>query len=170
MWKFNDEITLYQLFTVAVLGASENGDRNGSALGPTSLFHDTMSPSNAHFAALRAKKRKAAGNDTKSTDPVASTSASSSASSLKQQQQQRRKERRLGALNWHNIALPSEIGFDDAGGLLELDEVEGVDVVYGADGRISFQVSHPISPCEQIIRRRGPGRIIAEMSIAVDLS
>lgn len=42
-------------------------------------------------------------------------------------------------LGWKSIVLPAELGFDDDGGLLELDEVEGVDVVY-EDGRVAFKV------------------------------
>ena len=42
-------------------------------------------------------------------------------------------------LNWSSIVLPSEFGFDEAGGLLELDEVSGVEVIYG-DGLVTFRV------------------------------
>ena len=42
-------------------------------------------------------------------------------------------------LGWKSIVLPAELGFDDDGGLLELDEVDGVDVVY-EDGRVAFKV------------------------------
>lgn len=96
-------------------------------------------PGSAHFAALRAKKRKAAAGAQSKVSTTGHPTVSESG--VSRPATRRRKERRLGALDWHNIALPSEIGFDDAGGLLELDEVEGVNVVYGTDGRVSFQVS-----------------------------
>lgn len=49
----------------------------------------------------------------------------------------------LSNLKWKSIVLPSEFGFDEDGGLLELDEVEGVDVCYGADGILTFGVRRP---------------------------
>ena len=49
--------------------------------------------------------------------------------------------KKIGQLKWQNIVLPSEIGFDEDGGLLELEEVDGVEVVY-ADGVVSFRVSN----------------------------
>ncbi|ORY72598.1 P-loop containing nucleoside triphosphate hydrolase protein [Leucosporidium creatinivorum] len=93
-----------------------------------------MAPSNNHFAAIRAKKRKAdAANPKPKADPTAAVVARAEPKPL------RKKEQRVGNLDWKNIVLPSEFGFDEDGGLLELDEVEGVDVVY-ADGKVSFQV------------------------------
>lgn len=50
--------------------------------------------------------------------------------------------RKIGGLPWKNIVLPSELGFDEDGGLLELDEVEGVQVLYGS-GLVTFTVSLP---------------------------
>ncbi|KAM0792433.1 hypothetical protein ACM66B_005110 [Microbotryomycetes sp. NB124-2] len=94
--------------------------------------------SNKQFAAARARKRK-----------------------LKQQQQQERQEqvgdaveqpaprqspkkktaRPLSQLRWSRVSLPStEIGFSEDGGMLELEEVDGVDVVYG-DAGVTFEVA-----------------------------
>ncbi|SCV69134.1 BQ2448_2154 [Microbotryum intermedium] len=47
---------------------------------------------------------------------------------------------RAANLAWKSIALPSEFGFDEDGGLLEIDEVEGVDVVYVAAG-VQFRIN-----------------------------
>lgn len=93
-----------------------------------------MATGNNHFAAIRAKKRKAdAANPKPKAAPVEAVARAAP-------KPLRKKEQRVGALDWKNIVLPSEFGFDEDGGLLELDEVEGVDVVY-ADGKVSFQVS-----------------------------
>lgn len=59
----------------------------------------------------------------------------------------KRKTLQIGGLPWKNIVLPSELGFDEDGGLLELDEVEGVQVVYGA-GLVTFTVSLPLRMTE----------------------
>ncbi|GAA6016893.1 hypothetical protein JCM11491_006904 [Sporobolomyces phaffii] len=85
-------------------------------------------PSGQHFSALRAKKRKLG----PSTPKVAS-----SASSVKVQPKFRNAT--TSTLDWKNIQLPGELGFDEDGGLLELDEIDGVDVVY-EDGRVQFKV------------------------------
>lgn len=92
-------------------------------------------PGNNHFAAIRAKKRKV-----DAANPPLPTPTPSSLPVVPLKPREIRKEQRVGNLAWKNIVLPSELGFDEDGGLLELDEVEGVDVVY-ADGRVSFQAS-----------------------------
>ncbi|KWU46439.1 P-loop containing nucleoside triphosphate hydrolase protein [Rhodotorula sp. JG-1b] len=90
-------------------------------------------PMNAHAAArLRAKKRARSSAAAEQTDGTASSA----------QPAPRAKRMRTAApkdLGWKSIVLPAELGFDDDGGLLELDEVEGVDVVY-EDGRVAFKV------------------------------
>jgi ATP-dependent RNA helicase DDX24/MAK5 len=93
-------------------------------------------PSGQHFSALRAKKRK--------LGPSTSKSASKTSSSLKAAPKFRNAT--PATLDWKNINLPGEFGFDEDGGLLELDEIEGVDVVY-EDGRVQFKVSSsPLLP------------------------
>jgi ATP-dependent RNA helicase DDX24/MAK5 len=52
----------------------------------------------------------------------------------------RTRTERASNLAWKNVVLPSEFGFDEEGGLLELEEVEGVEVVYG-EGLVTFRVS-----------------------------
>ncbi|KAK4701559.1 ATP-dependent RNA helicase DDX24/MAK5, partial [Phenoliferia sp. Uapishka_3] len=52
----------------------------------------------------------------------------------------KRRTEQISNLKWKSIVLPSEFGFDEDGGLLELDEVDGVDVCYGEDGRLTFGV------------------------------
>ncbi|KAI5479656.1 DEAD (asp-glu-ala-asp) box containing, RNA helicase [Pseudohyphozyma bogoriensis] len=95
------------------------------------------------YAAARAasKKRKLAAMANKSAEPapIASTSKAS-AKAAAAPKVRTTKEVKPGSLSWKSIVLPSEFGFDEDGGLLELDEVEGVDVVYG-DGMITFRVN-----------------------------
>ncbi|GAA5993561.1 hypothetical protein JCM5350_002806 [Sporobolomyces pararoseus] len=86
-------------------------------------------PSGQHFSALRAKKRK--------LGPSSSKSTSKSSSSLKAAPKFRNAT--PATLDWKNVQLPGELGYDEDGGLLELDEIEGVDVVY-EDGRVQFKV------------------------------
>ncbi|BGP22772.1 DEAD (asp-glu-ala-asp) box containing, RNA helicase [Rhodotorula toruloides] len=87
-------------------------------------------PLNAHAAArLRSKNRGSSSSRTASST-IASTSAQKAA---------RFRNAAPKDLRWKSIVLPAELGFDDDGGLLELDEVEGVDVVY-EDGRVAFKV------------------------------
>jgi hypothetical protein len=95
-------------------------------------------PSGQHFSALRAKKRKLGPSSSK---------AGSSSSSVKVQPKFRNAT--TSTLDWKNIQLPGELGFDEEGGLLELDEIEGVDVVY-EDGRVQFKVptSHSSLGCQ----------------------
>lgn len=93
-------------------------------------------PLNPHAAArLRSKKRGAPSTRT------ASSSASASATGSKAQPtaQPRFRPTATKDLQWKRLVLPAEIGFDDDGGLLEVDEVEGVDVVV-EDGRAVFKV------------------------------
>lgn len=93
-----------------------------------------------NFGAARAasKKRKLAALDKAALlAPVGSTSAPSDPPGPRPKKT--RVERAVN-LKWRNVVLPSEIGFDEDGGMLELDEIEGVDVVY-KDGRIQFEVS-----------------------------
>ncbi|GAA6004513.1 hypothetical protein JCM10207_000912, partial [Rhodosporidiobolus poonsookiae] len=89
-------------------------------------------------ARLRAKKRA------KLNPPSSSTrTASSSSSSAKPAPVFR--EKRAKDLEWKNITLPAQIGFDDDGGLLELDELEGVDVSY-EDGKVVFKTREDAEP------------------------
>ncbi|GAA5888988.1 hypothetical protein JCM5296_002767 [Sporobolomyces johnsonii] len=89
-------------------------------------------PSSQHFAALRAKKRKLAHSKSAATSSSKpSTSSSKLAPTFR--------TATPGTLPWKSIVLPTELGFDEDGGLLELDEVDGVDVVYG-DGAVTFKV------------------------------
>lgn len=53
-------------------------------------------------------------------------------------------ETRAADLGWKSLQLPAELGFDDDGGLLELDELDGVDVTY-EDGKVVFKVCHTLA-------------------------
>ncbi|KAM0753840.1 P-loop containing nucleoside triphosphate hydrolase protein [Meredithblackwellia eburnea MCA 4105] len=64
----------------------------------------------------------------------------------KHPKERRTRTEHAGNLKWKSITLPSEFGFDEEGGLLELDEVEGVDIVYGEDGRLVFKVQDDEDP------------------------
>ncbi|GAA6037143.1 hypothetical protein JCM8097_008757 [Rhodosporidiobolus ruineniae] len=91
-------------------------------------------PLNPHaFARLRNKKRPRASSTASSAPSTNSRPVSSSS-----KPQRTFKERRAADLEWHKITLPAELGFDDDGGLLELDEIEGVDVQY-QDGKVVFK-------------------------------
>lgn len=46
----------------------------------------------------------------------------------------RTKRAALDELPWQTVARPSEAGLDDYGDVLELEEVEGVDIVYEGEG------------------------------------
>lgn len=106
-------------------------------------------PLNPHAAArLRAKKRgrssssAASPHNTASTDQTKSSEAAADAAAATDAAPPKAKRLRTAAskdLGWRSIVLPAELGFDDDGGLLELDEVDGVDVVY-EDGRVAFKV------------------------------
>ncbi|GAA5843932.1 hypothetical protein JCM3766R1_006108 [Sporobolomyces carnicolor] len=96
-------------------------------------------PSGQHFSALRAKKRKLGGSSAKDT----SKSSSSTKSTPKF------RNAAPSALNWKNIHLPGELGFDEDGGLLELDEIDGVDVVY-EDGRVQFKVQEGADEADDV--------------------
>lgn len=59
---------------------------------------------------------------------------------------------KLGNLTWKNVELPSEFGFNEDGGLLGLEEIEGVEVFYGdGSGLASFRVRLS-SPSRSIVR------------------
>lgn len=97
-----------------------------------------MPPNNFGAARAATKKRKLAALDKAALlAPVASTSAPPAAAPAARPPK-RRLERAVN-LKWRNVVLPSEIGFDEDGGMLELDEIEGVNVVYN-EGRIQFEV------------------------------
>ncbi|GAA5885370.1 hypothetical protein JCM6882_009590 [Rhodosporidiobolus microsporus] len=97
-------------------------------------------PLNTHAAArLRAKKR---GRPSSSSS---STAASSSKSRPTPKPKPTFREKRAGDLQWKKLTLPAELGFDDDGGLLELDEIEGVDVAY-EDGRVVFKTREEDEP------------------------
>lgn len=99
----------------------------------------------SNFAAARAasKRRKLA-------HPVVATAAQPKSSSKGSKGSRssnalsslpvRTRTERAANLAWTNVVLPSEFGFDEEGGLLGLEEVEGVDVIY-ADGVVTFRVS-----------------------------
>ncbi|GAA5952011.1 hypothetical protein JCM21900_000114 [Sporobolomyces salmonicolor] len=109
-------------------------------------------PSSQHFAALRAKKRKLA-----HSKPAATSSSNPPASSSKLPPAFRTAT--PGTLPWKSIVLPTELGFDEDGGLLELDEVEGVDVVYG-DGAVTFKVREEgeTAPAKNSNKGKGKGK------------
>lgn len=92
-----------------------------------------MAPRNAHFAASRVKKRKQRSDEPEAPAPVLNDARDPVLARPK-------KSKPLGALRWRSVQLPAEVAFGDDGGLLELEEVDGVDVVYGDTG-ITFQAS-----------------------------
>ena len=73
-------------------------------------------------------------------------------------------------LNWSSIVLPSEFGFDEAGGLLELGEVSGVEVIYG-DGLVTFRVKDEEDQVMQtapaVVKEAGPKMTKRERRAAV---
>ena len=73
-------------------------------------------------------------------------------------------------LNWSSIVLPSEFGFDEAGGLLELDEVSGVEVIYG-DGLVTFRVKDEedevMEVAPAVVKEQGPKMTKRERRAAV---
>ncbi|GAA5996125.1 ATP-dependent RNA helicase [Rhodotorula paludigena] len=94
-------------------------------------------PLNPHAAArIRQKKRGLAPSSrrTASSQPDASPAASSAPRPAK-----RTRTVPTNQLQWKKLVLPAEIGFDDDGGLLELDELEGVDIAH-EDGKVVFKV------------------------------
>lgn len=100
-----------------------------------------------NFGAARAaaKKRKlahAAADLLAPPAPARATPVDEAAKEQKDGERPAKKTRteQISNLKWKSIVLPSEFGFDEDGGLLELDEVEGVDVCYGADGILTFGV------------------------------
>ena len=99
-----------------------------------SLAHSACCPSSPmsshHYSAARHNKRK---RQPPSSQPAALSSVPTPAPAPARRE-------RLSNLPWKSLSLPSEITFDDEGGLLELDEVDGVDVVYDDNGVLSFQV------------------------------
>lgn len=103
----------------------------------TSQLDNTASmPTGQHFSALRAKKRKAGPSSSSSSSKLHTASTSKLPTKFR--------NAAPSALDWKNIHLPGELGFDEDGGLLELDEIEGVDVVY-EDGRVQFKVTDTLS-------------------------
>ncbi|KAH7103887.1 DEAD-domain-containing protein [Auriculariales sp. MPI-PUGE-AT-0066] len=61
----------------------------------------------------------------------------------------RTKRATLHELAWRSVARPSEAGLDEYGDVLELEEVEGVDVIYEGDGDFKvakFQVAESSQP------------------------
>ncbi|GAA6059528.1 hypothetical protein JCM10212_006026 [Sporobolomyces blumeae] len=113
-------------------------------------------PSGHQFAALRAKKRKlSASSRTEGSAPAASTRSSGPTASRKAAAKYRTAT--PATLNWSNIQLPAELGFDEDGGLLELDEIEGVDVVY-EDGRVQFKVKEDEEEAERPKKKANKGK------------
>lgn len=93
-------------------------------------------PLNAHAAArLRNKKR----GGTSSTRTASSSSSTATSSKAQPKAAPRFRPTATRDLQWKRLVLPAEIGFDDDGGLLEVDEIDGVDVVV-EDGRAVFKV------------------------------
>ncbi|GAA5968135.1 hypothetical protein JCM11641_003744 [Rhodosporidiobolus odoratus] len=96
-------------------------------------------PTNSYaFARLRAKKKG-------TTSSSSRTNKSSTTSTTSAKPQPTFKERRAADLNWKQLTLPAELGFDDDGGLLELDEIEGVDIAY-EDGKVVFKTREDDEP------------------------
>lgn len=115
----------------------------------------------SNFAAARAaSKRRKLVHPTSAVVSDSASAAASTASSSKSSSSSKyhskttvlssvpvkRRTERAANLAWKNVVLPSEFGFDEEGGLLELEEVEGVDVVY-RDGLVTFRVSLLSSHC-----------------------
>lgn len=132
-------------------------------------------PMNAHAAArLRAKKRARSSTTAELANGTASSArASAAAATPVASALPKAKRMRTAApkdLGWKSIVLPAELGFDDDGGLLELDEVDGVDVVYGEDGRIAFQVRVCVCVCcliygvSSMCLRWSPARAVAKVT------
>ncbi|KAK4058750.1 ATP-dependent RNA helicase [Microbotryomycetes sp. JL221] len=96
---------------------------------------------NKQFAAARAHKRKLKQRQAPSDVlPAASTSISNAAARVSTTPK-KKTAKPLSALRWSKVKLPStEIGFNDDGGMLELEEIDGVDVVYGDSG-VTFEVA-----------------------------
>jgi ATP-dependent RNA helicase DDX24/MAK5 len=87
---------------------------------------------NPHAAArLRAKKRPSSSSSTSSKKRPSSSSQPKPLPAFK--------EKRAADLEWKKLTLPAELGFDDDGGLLELDELDGVEVTY-ENGKVVFKV------------------------------
>ncbi|BGP37829.1 ATP-dependent RNA helicase [Rhodotorula kratochvilovae] len=88
-------------------------------------------PLNQHAAArLRAKKRGSSSSKPARTAPASNPSAKPAPTF---------RHTATKDLQWKKLVLPAEIGFDDDGGLLELDELDGVDIEY-QDGKAVFKV------------------------------
>lgn len=96
----------------------------------------------SNYAAARAasKRRKLAHPALPLPTPPPASAASSKSKFKKPEKSTKTRTERAGNLAWKNVVLPSEFGFDEEGGLLELEEVEGVEVIYG-DGLVTFRVS-----------------------------
>ncbi|KAK4053043.1 ATP-dependent RNA helicase [Microbotryomycetes sp. JL201] len=91
---------------------------------------------NKQFAAARARKRKLKEQRQELPGAGELSQAATCARPPK-----KKTARPLSKLKWSRVALPStEIGFSEDGGMLELEEVDGVDVVYG-DAGVTFEAS-----------------------------
>ncbi|GAA5938732.1 hypothetical protein JCM3775_001976 [Rhodotorula graminis] len=112
-------------------------------------------PLNAHAAArLRNKKR----GGTSSTRTASSSSSTATSSKAQPKAAPRFRPTATRDLQWKRLVLPAEIGFDDDGGLLEVDEIDGVDVVV-EDGRAVFKVREDADePPPAKKSRKGKGR------------
>ncbi|GAA6055745.1 hypothetical protein JCM3770_006136 [Rhodotorula araucariae] len=74
-------------------------------------------------------------------------------------------------LKWKKLVLPAEIGFNDDGGLLELDELDGVDIEY-QDGKAVFKVREDLDLDQppQKKSRKGKGRAADDADAFVDIN
>ncbi|GJN88616.1 hypothetical protein Rhopal_001582-T1 [Rhodotorula paludigena] len=117
-------------------------------------------PLNPHAAArIRQKKRGLAPSSrrTASSQPDASPAASSAPRPAK-----RTRTVPTNQLQWKKLVLPAEIGFDDDGGLLELDELEGVDIAH-EDGKVVFKaIEDDADQPPQKKRNKGKARATAD--------
>ncbi|SGY73122.1 BQ5605_C005g03263 [Microbotryum silenes-dioicae] len=101
--------------------------------------------SNKHFAFTR--KRNNTHSKKRKLDAVVATHTDQAPTAAEPKPVSTKRTERAANLAWKSIALPSEFGFDEDGGLLEVDEVEGVEVVYGAAG-VQFQVKDALTAPE----------------------
>ncbi|GAA5904583.1 hypothetical protein JCM8208_004822 [Rhodotorula glutinis] len=111
-------------------------------------------PLNAH-AATRLRNKKRGG--TSSTRTASSSSSTATSSKAQPKAAPRFRPTATRDLQWKRLVLPAEIGFDDDGGLLEVDEIDGVDVVV-EDGRAVFKVREDADQPPAKKSRKGKGR------------
>ena len=64
-----------------------------------------------------------------------------------QSDSRRTKRVALGDLPWRQVKRPTEAGLDDTGDIVELEEVEGVEVVYEGDGDFKIAKFNVRKPC-----------------------